>query len=408
MPAAPTSCAVPHRSRERRRRRGACPGGATSRRGRCRRTARSSPPWRTTAATRPARRCHADDRAASGGIAAGIVGDLAWRPTARDLAFSCPRPDGAARLVGVERGACVARALWRPDPATEAGIDPAGFIAPALVAWRSAIARMFRGGWRGRAATRRPGGSPIIWVHGGPASQTRANFRADIQMLLDRVSRCCCRTCAAPPATAAPGWKATTSNAATSGSPILAARGWPRAAGIDPAPDRHHGPVLRRLDGARRDHLPSELWARRRLLRHRRLGHAAGGYRSLAARPSRPRIRLPGGGRRGVGRISPLRRVGAVSPLLVLHADRDPRVPMTSPSSSSGHAGLRQAGGLRAFRMGGAWFQQGRAPPAAVPGGGGAFPSASGGTGLMRPRPPAAGCHPRRDGRAGACWIAPR
>ena len=29
------------------------------------------------------------------------------------------------------------------------------------------------------------GGCPaVIWVHGGPASQTRANFRPDMQMLL--------------------------------------------------------------------------------------------------------------------------------------------------------------------------------------------------------------------------------
>ena len=69
--------------------------------------------------------------------------------------------------------------------AARTALDP---LASSISNWcrgRVSTARAFPAGSRCRAVRSPPTGYPaIIWVHGGPVSQTRPNFRPDIQMLL--------------------------------------------------------------------------------------------------------------------------------------------------------------------------------------------------------------------------------
>jgi dienelactone hydrolase len=125
------------------------------------------------------------ERAVVTGLPSGIVADLAFAPDNSALAFTVQGPttppgiwlwrDGAAAPIPCE------------DPLAAAGIDRDSLIEPVLVEWQS-----FDGlrvpGWyalpRGAAPAR--GFPAVMWVHGGPAMQARANFRADIQMLLSQ------------------------------------------------------------------------------------------------------------------------------------------------------------------------------------------------------------------------------
>ncbi len=117
------------------------------------------------------------------GLPRGVVADLAWSADSTRLAFVVSGPTTPACLFVFEGGA--ARAVWCPDPQAEAGIDPANFRDFALVEWPSFDARRIPGWFATPSGAKPSGGWPaVVWVHGGPASQTRANFRADMQMLL--------------------------------------------------------------------------------------------------------------------------------------------------------------------------------------------------------------------------------
>jgi dipeptidyl aminopeptidase/acylaminoacyl peptidase len=71
-----------------------------------------------------------------------------------------------------------ARAVWEP----ECALPTAPF---RLVEWSSFDARAIPGWLALPAGAPANGGYPaVVWVHGGPASQTRANFRPDMQALL--------------------------------------------------------------------------------------------------------------------------------------------------------------------------------------------------------------------------------
>ncbi|HEX4260329.1 MAG TPA: alpha/beta fold hydrolase [Acetobacteraceae bacterium] len=117
------------------------------------------------------------------GLPQGVVSDLAWSADSARLALVAAGPTAPASLFIWESGA--ARPVWRPDPQAEAGIDPETFRPFELVAWESFDGARIAG-WMARPAGPEPasGWPAIVWVHGGPASQTRANFRADMQMLL--------------------------------------------------------------------------------------------------------------------------------------------------------------------------------------------------------------------------------
>jgi dipeptidyl aminopeptidase/acylaminoacyl peptidase len=118
-----------------------------------------------------------DERPVVTGLPSGVVNDLAWSPDGTTLAFSVAAPTEPPSLWLWRDG--VVRAIWRPEP------HPAGFVDFEPVAWESFDGTRIPGWFALPRGPRPAGGYPaIMWVHGGPVGQARANFRPDIQMLL--------------------------------------------------------------------------------------------------------------------------------------------------------------------------------------------------------------------------------
>ncbi len=119
------------------------------------------------------------------GLPHGVVGDLAWSPDGATLAFTAQSPVDPAGIWLWQDG--VAKPLLCPTPLEEAGIDPATMTAPHLVEWTAEDGTVIPGWFALPRTPKPPNGYPsVVWVHGGPAGQTRANFRPDTQMLLDQ------------------------------------------------------------------------------------------------------------------------------------------------------------------------------------------------------------------------------
>jgi dipeptidyl aminopeptidase/acylaminoacyl peptidase len=117
------------------------------------------------------------ERSIVSGLPRGIVTDLSWSPDGSSLAFVLATPIDPPALWIWRDGA--AEIAWQPE-------RPALSLANIeLVSWTS-----FDGtdipGWLAVPRHQRPenGHPAIMWVHGGPVSQARPNFRSDIQMLL--------------------------------------------------------------------------------------------------------------------------------------------------------------------------------------------------------------------------------
>jgi dipeptidyl aminopeptidase/acylaminoacyl peptidase len=125
------------------------------------------------------------DRPEVKGLAPGVIGELAFSPDSQRLAFTAQTPIEPPGIWLWQNGEV--KPLYRPDMKADAGIDPATLVEPHLVEWTS-----FDGtrvpGWYAlpRGPLPRGGFPAIVQVHGGPASQTRAAYRAEVQMLLDR------------------------------------------------------------------------------------------------------------------------------------------------------------------------------------------------------------------------------
>ena len=271
------------------------------------------------------------ERAVVTGLPEGIVADLAWAPDSASLAFSAQGPTAPSGIWLWQGGAV--RPVYCPDPRADAGIDPAQLIAPHLVEWRS-FDNAAIPGWYAQPRTPAPaGGYPsVVWVHGGPAAQTRANFRADIQMLLDQGY-----------AVLMPNIRGSTGYG----------RAYMEADEVEKRPD-----VLADL-AAGRDWLATQPGIDP--TRIGIMGQSYGGWIVLAAVTLQPELWKVGVNYYGIAdfatllertgpwrrdhrareygfpetdgdlfaRISPLHHVGnVVAPMLVLHGDRDPRVPM--------------------------------------------------------------------------------
>jgi dipeptidyl aminopeptidase/acylaminoacyl peptidase len=125
------------------------------------------------------------DRPAATGLPSGVVADLAWAPDSRRLAFTAQGPTTPPGLWLWQDGQVTKLPL--PDPLAAAGINPATLVEPVLVEWESFDGKRIPGFYL-LPKTPKPeaGHKAVVWVHGGPASQTRANFRPDIQMLLSQ------------------------------------------------------------------------------------------------------------------------------------------------------------------------------------------------------------------------------
>jgi dipeptidyl aminopeptidase/acylaminoacyl peptidase len=125
------------------------------------------------------------DGALVDGTALGVVADLAWSPDGTTLAFTSQSPVDPPAIWLWRDG--VASKLAGPDMLAENGISPSTPVAPHLVEWHGEDGRSIPGWFALPRSPAPASGYPaVIWVHGGPASQTRANFRADTQMLLDQ------------------------------------------------------------------------------------------------------------------------------------------------------------------------------------------------------------------------------
>ncbi len=118
------------------------------------------------------------ERGVVAGLPHGVAGELAWSPDGRTLALSASGPVTPSGIYVVDAAKHQAQPVFVPDT-----LD--GMVPFELVEWVSFDGRVTPG-WFARPAGAMPerGWPVVVWVHGGPAGQTRANFRADMQMLL--------------------------------------------------------------------------------------------------------------------------------------------------------------------------------------------------------------------------------
>ena len=198
---------------------------------------------------------------------------------------------------------------------------------------RASTARAFPAGLALPRSQQPAGGYPaIIWVHGGPVSQTRPNFRPDIQMLLAQGF-----AVLMPNVRGSSGYgRAYTESDDVErrlDSVTDLAHGTAlarRASGDRWRAHRHHGPVVRRLHGDVGDHRASRPVARRgELLRHRRFRHAAGRHGPWRRSHRAAEYGDPERDADLFARISPIHRVDRIRvPVLIAHGTRDPRVPI--------------------------------------------------------------------------------
>ena len=228
----------------------------------------------------------------------GLAADLAWSPDGKALAFCAQGPAAPPGILAV---GCdlpiVPTPIWRPDPLAEAGIAPDPLVVPELISWSAADGKTIPGWFALPKKPKPAGGFPaIVWVHGGPASQTRPNWRPDIQMLLDQGF-----------AVLLPNVRGSTGYGRASMesddfdkrpaaiADLVAGHAWlGRAARYRRAPYRHHGPCRTaagwcsppspsiRSCGKRRSTITGSPISSPLLARHR----------SLATRPPGPRIRV--------------------------------------------------------------------------------------------------------------------
>jgi len=274
-----------------------------------------------------------EERPVATGLPAGIVGDLAWSPDSARLAFTAQGPTVPPGIWAWERASGVASCLWQPDAEADAGIDPARFVAPRLVSWPSGDGTAIPGWFATPLTAQPPGGYPaVIWVHGGPAAQVRADFRRDIQMLLDQGY-----AVLMPNVRGSTGYGRAWMEADDIGcrdvaiADLVAARGW---LAVQPgiAPERI-GLMGQSYGG----------WmVLAAITRHPELWRAAVEYYGIAdwftmLRDTGPWRRdhrareygVPGRDDAVLEALSPIRRAAAVTaPLLIAHGERDPRVPI--------------------------------------------------------------------------------
>ncbi len=265
------------------------------------------------------------------GVPLGVAGDFAWSPDSKALAFSAEGPTAPPGLYVWEDG--VARPVWRPDPQADAAIDPALLIGFTLVSWPGLDAQDIPG-WLAKPHGEAPaGGFPaVVWVHGGPAAQSRAKFRPDMQMLLAQGF-----AVLMPNVRGSTGYgRAWMESDDFEKRPVaiddlVAARHWlAKQPGIDPS---RIGIMGQSYGG----------WmVLAAITRHPELWRAAVDYYGIAdwftllrdTGPWRRQHRaleygVPGRHDDVLRELSPIHGVGAISaPLLVAHGDRDPRVPM--------------------------------------------------------------------------------
>jgi len=125
------------------------------------------------------------NRPAVTGLPEGIVAELAWKPDSSMLAVTAQGPTNPPTLFAVQDGTATPMAL--PDTLATAGLSPDKLVPMQLIEWVSFDGTRIPAFYAVPKSPPPPGGYPaVMWIHGGPSSQTRASFRADTQMLLDQ------------------------------------------------------------------------------------------------------------------------------------------------------------------------------------------------------------------------------
>ena len=116
------------------------------------------------------------ERPVATGLPRGVVSDPAWSPDGGALAVVAASPTEPPGLWLWRDG--TVRPLWRPACA----LPVQDF---ELVEWQSPDGRTVPGWLAAPPGPAPAAGHPaVVWVHGGPASQSRATFRPDMQALL--------------------------------------------------------------------------------------------------------------------------------------------------------------------------------------------------------------------------------
>ena len=278
------------------------------------------------------------ERPVVGGVPPGVVNDLAWAPDSQALAFQAEGPTAPPALYVWEGGA--ARMLYQPACAHT-------LVEFKLVSWPGLDGTPIPGWYAVPPGPAPAGGWPsVMWIHGGPASQTRAKFRPDMQMLLSQGF-----------AVLMPNVRGSTGygrawmerddfeKRTVAVDDMVAGRHWlAQQPGIDPA---RIGIMGQSYGG----------WmVLAAITRHPDLWAAAVDYYGIAdwttlLRDTGPWRRdhrareygIPGQHDAALHDLSPIHRVGDVTaPLLILHGNRDPRVPMNESEQFAEAMALHQ------------------------------------------------------------------
>jgi dipeptidyl aminopeptidase/acylaminoacyl peptidase len=116
------------------------------------------------------------------GLPSGVIGEPIFSPDEKSLAVSAQSPTENLNIWVIDLETFVPRKVTN---SARAGIPPASLVAPELVHYDTFDGRSIPAFWY-RPKTFEPPYAVILYVHGGPASQTIADFDPRFQFFLSR------------------------------------------------------------------------------------------------------------------------------------------------------------------------------------------------------------------------------
>ena len=261
----------------------------------------------------------------------GVLSDLVWAPDSSHLLTVAQGPTTPPAIHRVD--AAGARSLALPDPFADTAIKSTDLVAPAAVTWTSFDGtRIPAWLYLPRGAKPAAGWPSLMWIHGGPAWQQRADWRAEIQMLVDQGF-----------ALLVPNMRGSTGygRAYMEADEVAlrfdylkdmeTGRAWMAAhPALDPARIGIIGESYGGWATLAGISMQPDLW--KAAVDYFGLSDLVSFYHTTSAYRRDHRAReygFPDTDEAVLRELSPIQHVGRIkAPLLVLHADRDPRVPM--------------------------------------------------------------------------------